>query len=114
DSILSELVDKAIGFGYPNREELQLGVTTHLSIDDQIKNQTMLSYTFGNSKESLPSSYNGLGYKNLIKMEFLLASYAKRLEKCGNAVIPLLFIEEPESHMHPQMQHAFAQHLENF
>lgn len=114
DSILSELVDKAIGFGYPNREELQLGVTTHLSIDDQIKNRTMLSYTFGNSKESLPSSYNGLGYKNLIKMEFLLASYAKRLEKCGNAVIPLLFIEEPESHMHPQMQHAFAQHLENF
>lgn len=114
DSILSELVDKAIGFGYPNREELQLGVTTHLSIDDQIKNRTMLSYTFGNSNESLPSSYNGLGYKNLIKMEFLLAAYAKRVEKCGNAVIPLLFIEEPESHMHPQMQHAFAQYLEEF
>lgn len=114
NSILSELVDKAIGFGYPNRDELQLGVTTYLSIDDQIKNQTMLSYTFGNSDESLPSSYNGLGYKNLIKMEFLLASYARRLEKCGNAVIPLLFIEEPESHMHPQMQHAFAQYLEEF
>ena len=28
----------------------------------------------------------------------------------GQSVI----IEEPESHMHPQMQHAFAEHLENF
>ena len=114
DSILSALVSSAVGFGYPNGEELQLGVTTQLSIDDQIKNQTQLSYTAGTSKERLPSTYNGLGYKNLIKMEFLLAAFAKKVEKCGDACIPLLFIEEPESHMHPQMQHAFAEYLEAF
>ena len=114
DSILSALVSNAVGFGYPNGEELQLGVTTQLSIDDQIKNQTQLSYTAGTSNERLPSTYNGLGYKNLIKMEFLLAAFAKKVEKCGDACIPLLFIEEPESHMHPQMQHAFAEYLEAF
>ena len=114
DSILSALVSNAVGFGYPNGEELQLGVTTQLSIDDQIKNQTQLSYTAGTGKERLPSTYNGLGYKNLIKMEFLLAAFAKKVEKCGDACIPLLFIEEPESHMHPQMQHAFAEYLEAF
>lgn len=114
DSILSDLVNNAVGFGYPNGEELQLGVTTQLSIDDQIKNQTLLSYTAGTSTESLPSTYNGLGYKNLIKMEFLLAAFAKKVEKCGTACIPLLFIEEPEAHMHPQMQHAFADYLEAF
>lgn len=114
DSILSALVSSSIGFGYPNGEELQLGVTTQLSIDDQIKNQTQLSYTAGTSKESLPSTYNGLGYKNLIKIEFLLAAFAKKVEKYGTACIPLLFIEEPESHMHPQMQHAFAEYLEAF
>lgn len=114
DSILSTLVNDSVGFGYPNGEELQLGVTTQLSIDEQIKNQTQLSYTAGTSKERLPSTYNGLGYKNLIKMEFLLAAFAKKIEKCGNACIPLLFIEEPESHMHPQMQHAFAEYLEAF
>lgn len=114
DNILSALVSDAVGFGYPNGEELQLGVTTKLSIDDQIKNQTQLSYTAGTSKEQLPSTYNGLGYKNLIKMEFLLAAFAKKVEKCGVACIPLLFIEEPESHMHPQMQHAFAEYLEAF
>jgi len=114
DDILSALVSNAVGFGYPNGEELQLGVTTQLSIDDQIKNQTQLSYTAGSSKERLPSTYNGLGYKNLIKMEFLLAAFAKKVEKCGDACIPLLFIEEPESNMHPQMQHAFAEYLEAF
>ena len=114
DNILSDLVSNAVGFGYPNGEELQLGVTTQLSIDDQIKNQTQLSYTAGTSKERLPSTYNGLGYKNLIKMEFLLAAFAKKVEKCGDACMPLLFIEEPESHMHPQMQHAFAEYLEAF
>lgn len=114
DEILSALVSSAIGFGYPNGEELQLGVKTQLSIDEQIKNQTQLSYTAGADKESLPSKYNGLGYKNLIKMEFLLAAFAKKVEKCGGACIPVLFIEEPESHMHPQMQHAFAEYLEKF
>lgn len=114
DKILSTLVNNTIGFGYPNSEELQLGVTTKLNIDDQIKHQTKLSYTDGINGESLPSSYNGLGYKNLIKMEFLLVEFAKEVAKRGEACIPLLFIEEPESHMHPQMQHAFAEYLENF
>lgn len=85
-----------------------------MRIDDQIKNQTRLSYTSGARDESLPSAYNGLGYKNLIKMEFLLAAFARDVEKKGEACIPLLFIEEPESHMHPQMQRAFAEHLEKF
>ena len=114
DEILSSVVNSSIGFGYPNIEELKLGVTTQLSIDDQIKNQTKLSYISGTANESLPSSHNGLGYKNLIKMEFLLAAFARDVEKRGVACVPLLFIEEPESHMHPQMQTAFATYLEKF
>lgn len=114
DEILSSVVNSSIGFGYPNIEELKLGVTTQLSIDDQIKNQTKLSYISGTANESLPSSHNGLGYKNLIKMEFLLAAFARDVEKRGVACVPLLLIEEPESHMHPQMQTAFATYLEKF
>lgn len=114
DEILSAVVNNSVGFGYPNIEELKLGVTTQLSIDDQIKNQTKLSYTAGTANESLPSSHNGLGYKNLIKIEFLLTAFAKDIEKRGVACVPLLFIEEPESHMHPQMQTAFAMYLEKF
>ncbi len=114
DLLLSSVVNKSIGFGYPNAEELRLGVTTQLKIDDQIKNQTTLSYSSNTSTESLPSTHNGLGYKNLIKIQFLLATYAKEIQNNGSACIPLLFIEEPESHMHPQMQHLFADYLESF
>lgn len=114
DTLLSSVVQKAIGFGYPNREELQLAVATQLSIDEQIKNQTKLTYISGSTKEALPGSHNGLGYKNLIKIEFLLAGFAKEIEINSTSCIPLLFIEEPESHMHPQMQNAFAEYLEKY
>lgn len=80
DKILSTVVNSSLGFGYPNIEELELGVTTQLSIDDQIRNKTKLSYVSGIANESLPSSHNGLGYKNLIKMEFLLAEFARNIE----------------------------------
>lgn len=114
ENILGELIEKSIGFGYPNIDELQLGVITKLEIDNEIKNSTELSYSNPKSKESLPNSYNGLGYKNLIKIEFLLAMIAKEMDSKGSVCIPLLFIEEPESHMHPQMQQTFANYLGTF
>lgn len=114
NELLGEIVNKAVGFGYPNAEELQLGVNTRLQIDDQIKDKTELTYTSENMGDSLPSSHNGLGYKNLIKIEFMLADFAEKIKQGNHVCIPLLFIEEPESHMHPQMQHAFADYLEKF
>lgn len=114
DALLSTVVNKAVGFGYPNAEELQLGVSTELKIDEQIMKHTKLTYISDAIGETLPSSHNGLGYKNLIKIEFLLADYAQKIKHGDNTCIPLLFIEEPESHMHPQMQHAFAEYLEKF
>jgi len=114
NELLGNIVNKAVGFGYPNAEELQLGVDTRLHIDDQIKDKTELTYTSTVIGESLPSSHNGLGYKNLIKIEFMLADFAEKIKQGNLACIPLLFIEEPESHMHPQMQQTFASYLEKF
>lgn len=114
NELLGTIVNKAVGFGYPNAEELQLGVNTRLQIDDQIKDKTELTYKSTVMGESLPSSHNGLGYKNLIKIEFMLADFAEKIKQGNLACIPLLFIEEPESHMHPQMQHTFAGYLEKF
>lgn len=112
--MLSSIVNKAVGFGYPNGEELQLGVNTKLQIDNQLTDKTELTYISNIFGESLPDSYNGLGYKNLIKIEFQLAEFAEEIKQSGSACIPLLFIEEPESHMHPQMQQTFGSYLESF
>lgn len=114
DTILSNLVDEAIGFGYPNAEELQLGVSTNIAINNQIQDNSKLTYIQTGSKEELPSDHNGLGYKNLIKIQFQLAQFAEIIKQGNSACIPLLFIEEPESHMHPQMQQTFITYLESF
>ena len=114
DSLLKELIDKAIGFGYQNSEELQIGVNTDIDLEQEITNNTELAYISNYIKETLPNTHNGLGYKNLLKIQINLASFAKILKDKSKACIPLLFIEEPESHMHPQMQQAFAQYLIDF
>lgn len=114
DSLLKELIEKAIGFGYPNSEELQIGVNTDIDLEQEITNNTELAYISNYIKETLPNTHNGLGYKNLLKIQINLASFAKVLKDKSKACIPLLFIEEPESHMHPQMQQAFAKYLIDF
>ena len=84
DKILSGLVNDAIGFGYPNSEELQLGVTTKLKIDEQIKNQTKLSYTDGTNRESLPTvSYTHLDV------------YKRQLIKCIVDILGLKWVIMP-------------------
>lgn len=50
---------------------------------------------------------NGLGYNNLIFIATVLAELAAR----EDAALPLLMVEEPEAHLHPQLQTILATHL---
>lgn len=58
---------------------------------------------------TLPDRYNGLGFKNLIFMVVeLLDLHAQWLAIEDNRPpVHLLFIEEPEAHLHAQLQQAF-------
>lgn len=113
NSHMDAIVANMMSFGYPTGEEMQLRANTDLALERRIVEDTQLAYVTRTATESLPESHNGLGYKNLIKITMELHEYARRL-KDDRAKIPLLIIEEPEAHMHPQMQTSFVTFLEEF
>lgn len=71
-----------------------------MALEKRIIDNTELSYVSMDARESLPCSHNGLGYKNLITISMELHDYIREV-KADRTRIPILFIEEPEAHMHP-------------
>lgn len=114
NKLLADIVQKSLDFGYPNAEEMQFKAITQIALEEQIKSSTDLTYIEQGLGEELPSTYNGLGYKNLIKIIFELAEFSKQISNSIKIAIPLLFLEEPESHMHPQLQQTFVKFLNSF
>lgn len=58
----------------------------------------------------LGENSQGLGYSNLIFIHLILESFIKKID---SQKINFFIIEEPESHMHPQMQRTFIKHFIN-
>ena len=74
-----------------------------------------IKYLYKNeSGVNLPERYNGLGYSNLIFMVLELASFIEEYKnQKEQADFMLVLIEEPEVHMHPQMQQVFIKNINN-
>lgn len=110
---MASIVHSMLPFGYPAADDLQLQANASIDLGSRITEDTELTYITRDASESLPSSHNGLGYKNLIKISLELHEFARELKK-DRTRLPLLLLEEPEAHMHPQLQTTFVMFIESF
>ncbi len=117
------------GLGYPGVTDPRLKISTRLRPTDGLDHDAAVQYQVDSVPAGtpaqpllLPEDYNGLGYQNLISIIFRLMSFRDgwmRVGKAGKSKNPgadgelmlpplhLVLVEEPEAHLHAQVQQVF-------
>lgn len=107
--VFADLLRVIEGLGVPSVNDRSLRVISSLVPEVALQSNASLTYYDAILEHELPEKYNGLGVKNLIYLaiqicEFHL-SWMKTEEDRPLALV--LFIEEPEVHLHAQAQQTF-------
>ncbi|MBY5416385.1 ATP-dependent nuclease [Rhizobium leguminosarum] len=115
--VFGPTLDRLSELGYPGLGNPRLLIKTALNPATILSSQdgTRVHYALGDADQNgvlptLPDRYNGLGFKNLIYMVVeLLDLHARWLEvEESRPPLHLVFIEEPEAHLHVQLQQVFV------
>lgn len=114
------------GLNYPGFSDPKIHISSNVNPLESLNHDTAVQFNVlrDDSKPEdislcLPEKYNGLGYQNLISMIFNLIRFrdewmqvgkaGKRIEASKYFIEPLhlVMIEEPEAHLHAQVQQVF-------
>lgn len=107
------LMEVIKGLGVPSINDRDLKIVSSLSPLIALQGSTDLLYIDLERQHELPESYNGLGFKNLIYMAIQVSHFHlqwMRTEQ-NRPLCHLIFIEEPEVHLHAQMQQTFIANI---
>lgn len=108
---LNQLLPALSIFGYPGLHDSKLLTETTLDVTKLLTNHTKVRY-IGSDGIHLPEAYNGLGTRNIILILLQLREFFKLyLAMEPRPSVHLVFIEEPEVHLHPQMQEVFIRKI---
>ncbi|WP_066629351.1 AAA family ATPase [Clostridium magnum] len=118
-----DALEELESLGYPGVANPKISISTKINPLDGLKHNSAVQYAVLDDERSpkLPEQYNGLGYQNLISMVFKLMSFRDEWMQVGKEAkrnnmdlndyfIPplhLVFVEEPEAHLHAQVQQVF-------
>lgn len=121
----SAAIGELEGLNYPGFSDPEILLSSKvnplegLNHDSAVQFKVIRSEDLSVDELCLPEKYNGLGYQNLISMLFNLIRFrdewmrvgklAKREEGGSKPIEPLhlMLIEEPEAHLHAQVQQVF-------
>jgi predicted ATP-dependent endonuclease of OLD family len=119
-------LDEVQGLGYPGVTDPRITISTRMHPVEGLRHEAAVQYRVDVQNQNgeapilrLPEDFNGLGYQNLISMIFRLMSFRDGWMRVGKAAkqaenanpIPplhLVLVEEPEAHIHAQVQQVFA------
>ena len=129
DDRLTHCFERALkeleGLGYPGVTDPKLTISTNIRLQDGLNHASAVQYVVpsaGGAFLRLPEDSNGLGYQNLVSMVFALMSYRDGWMREGKASsgenatlaapppLHLVLVEEPEAHLHAQVQQVFIKH----
>ncbi|MHA7816791.1 MAG: ATP-dependent nuclease [Pseudohaliea sp.] len=109
----SGLMEVIKGLGVPSINDRILKIVSSLSPEEALQGNTDLIYIDEARQHELPESYNGLGFKNLIYMAIQISHFHlqwMRTEQ-NRQLCQLICIEEPEVHLHAQVQQTFIENI---
>ncbi len=103
------LISLIKSLGVPSINDRELRIVSSLSPETALRGSTELLYVDPSRQHELPELYNGLGFKNLIYMAIQARHFHSQwlMTAESRPLCLMIFIEEPEVHLHAQVQQTF-------